>query len=224
MNHRRDDLVQYEPVRFGWAVDWIHMGRSSQLGPWCGKLVAPCCCLKPPNSITSSPPPPRAAPRPPPRCFDCPRREGNGARSSELPAVGGEIVRFPSPFLVAPLSFYSGISFGLVVTLSRFWSLVGSSGNITTTTAQPTKAGEGCGAPGRGHPSPHQHPWDRQRESSLSFPFILCFCLSSEKKEVFLAFLFYLEMFLQCPHMLFYGPPGTGKTTTALAIAHQLFG
>lgn len=24
--------------------------------------------------------------------------------------------------------------------------------------------------------------------------------------------------------MLFYGPPGTGKTTTALAIAHQLFG
>ncbi|KAF7829811.1 replication factor C subunit 2 [Senna tora] len=26
------------------------------------------------------------------------------------------------------------------------------------------------------------------------------------------------------PHMLFYGPPGTGKTTTALAIAHQLFG
>ncbi|KAL2538503.1 Replication factor C subunit 4 [Forsythia ovata] len=26
-----------------------------------------------------------------------------------------------------------------------------------------------------------------------------------------------------CPHMLFYGPPGTGKTTTALAIAHQLF-
>ncbi|KAF7140999.1 hypothetical protein RHSIM_Rhsim06G0130900 [Rhododendron simsii] len=27
-----------------------------------------------------------------------------------------------------------------------------------------------------------------------------------------------------CPHMLFYGPPGTGKTTTALAIAHQLFG
>jgi DNA polymerase III delta prime subunit len=29
---------------------------------------------------------------------------------------------------------------------------------------------------------------------------------------------------LQCPHMLFYGPPGTGKTTTALAIAHQLYG
>ncbi|CAI9094873.1 OLC1v1030697C2 [Oldenlandia corymbosa var. corymbosa] len=27
-----------------------------------------------------------------------------------------------------------------------------------------------------------------------------------------------------CPHMLFYGPPGTGKTTTALAIAYQLFG
>ncbi|RDX80097.1 Replication factor C subunit 4, partial [Mucuna pruriens] len=27
-----------------------------------------------------------------------------------------------------------------------------------------------------------------------------------------------------CPHMLFYGPPGTGKTTTALAIALQLFG
>ncbi|KAF6148085.1 hypothetical protein GIB67_024260 [Kingdonia uniflora] len=26
-----------------------------------------------------------------------------------------------------------------------------------------------------------------------------------------------------CPHMLFYGPSGTGKTT-ALAIAHQLFG
>ncbi|KDP32826.1 hypothetical protein JCGZ_12118 [Jatropha curcas] len=27
-----------------------------------------------------------------------------------------------------------------------------------------------------------------------------------------------------CPHMLFYGPPGTGKTTSALAIARQLFG
>ncbi|XP_010930747.1 replication factor C subunit 2 [Elaeis guineensis] len=27
-----------------------------------------------------------------------------------------------------------------------------------------------------------------------------------------------------CPHMLFYGPPGTGKTTTALAIALQLYG
>uniref|UniRef100_A0A453K782 ATPase AAA-type core domain-containing protein n=1 Tax=Aegilops tauschii subsp. strangulata TaxID=200361 RepID=A0A453K782_AEGTS len=26
------------------------------------------------------------------------------------------------------------------------------------------------------------------------------------------------------PHMLFYGPPGTGKTTTALAIAYQLYG
>ena len=29
---------------------------------------------------------------------------------------------------------------------------------------------------------------------------------------------------LQLPHMLFYGPPGTGKTTTALAIAYQLYG
>ena len=28
----------------------------------------------------------------------------------------------------------------------------------------------------------------------------------------------------QLPHMLFYGPPGTGKTTTALAIAYQLYG
>ncbi|KAI3969379.1 hypothetical protein MKX01_019940 [Papaver californicum] len=27
-----------------------------------------------------------------------------------------------------------------------------------------------------------------------------------------------------CRHMLFYRPPGTGKTTTALAIAHQLYG
>ncbi|KAJ7543434.1 hypothetical protein O6H91_09G038200 [Diphasiastrum complanatum] len=26
------------------------------------------------------------------------------------------------------------------------------------------------------------------------------------------------------PHLLFYGPPGTGKTSTALAIAHQLYG
>ena len=29
---------------------------------------------------------------------------------------------------------------------------------------------------------------------------------------------------LQLPHLLFYGPPGTGKTSTALAIARQLFG
>lgn len=28
----------------------------------------------------------------------------------------------------------------------------------------------------------------------------------------------------QLPHLLFYGPPGTGKTSTALAIARQLFG
>ncbi|GKB92103.1 replication factor C subunit 2, partial [Tanacetum coccineum] len=26
-----------------------------------------------------------------------------------------------------------------------------------------------------------------------------------------------------CPHMLLGGPPDTGKTTTALAIAHQLY-
>ena len=26
------------------------------------------------------------------------------------------------------------------------------------------------------------------------------------------------------PHLLFYGPPGTGKTTTALAIARQIYG
>lgn len=26
------------------------------------------------------------------------------------------------------------------------------------------------------------------------------------------------------PHMLFYGPPGTGKTTTALAVAYELYG
>jgi DNA polymerase III delta prime subunit len=29
---------------------------------------------------------------------------------------------------------------------------------------------------------------------------------------------------VQLPHLLFHGSPGTGKTTTALAIAHQLFG
>ena len=29
---------------------------------------------------------------------------------------------------------------------------------------------------------------------------------------------------LQLPHLLFYGPPGTGKTSTALAIARQLYG
>lgn len=28
----------------------------------------------------------------------------------------------------------------------------------------------------------------------------------------------------QLPHMLFYGPPGTGKTSTALALARELFG
>jgi DNA polymerase III delta prime subunit len=29
---------------------------------------------------------------------------------------------------------------------------------------------------------------------------------------------------MQLPHLLFYGPPGTGKTSTALAIARQLYG
>jgi replication factor C subunit 2/4 len=33
-----------------------------------------------------------------------------------------------------------------------------------------------------------------------------------------------IENSLALPHCLFYGPPGTGKTTTALAIAYQLFG
>ena len=28
----------------------------------------------------------------------------------------------------------------------------------------------------------------------------------------------------QLPHLLFYGPPGTGKTSTALAMARQLYG
>ncbi|RRT75393.1 hypothetical protein B296_00017542 [Ensete ventricosum] len=31
------------------------MGRSSQLGPFSGKLVPPCCCSKPPNCITALP-------------------------------------------------------------------------------------------------------------------------------------------------------------------------
>ena len=31
-------------------------------------------------------------------------------------------------------------------------------------------------------------------------------------------------LLLQLPHLLFYGPPGTGKTSTALAIARQLYG
>jgi hypothetical protein len=35
---------------------------------------------------------------------------------------------------------------------------------------------------------------------------------------------YFLSDPLQLPHMLFYGPPGTGKTTTALAIAYQLYG
>ena len=29
---------------------------------------------------------------------------------------------------------------------------------------------------------------------------------------------------MQLPHLLFYGPPGTGKTSTALAMARQLYG
>jgi len=29
---------------------------------------------------------------------------------------------------------------------------------------------------------------------------------------------------VQLPHLLFYGPPGTGKTSTALAVARQLYG
>ena len=29
---------------------------------------------------------------------------------------------------------------------------------------------------------------------------------------------------MQLPHLLFYGPPGTGKTSTALALARQLYG
>ena len=40
--------------------------------------------------------------------------------------------------------------------------------------------------------------------------------------EIFLFYLLFGR--LQLPHMLFYGPPGTGKTTTALAIAYQLYG
>ena len=33
-----------------------------------------------------------------------------------------------------------------------------------------------------------------------------------------------VRLSLQLPHLLFYGPPGTGKTSTALAIARQLYG
>lgn len=52
------------------------------------------------------------------------------------------------------------------------------------------------------------------------FFLIFCFVLLFSSSSSFLA----LILNLQCPHMLFYGPPGTGKTTTALAIAHQLYG
>ena len=31
-------------------------------------------------------------------------------------------------------------------------------------------------------------------------------------------------LYMQLPHLLFYGPPGTGKTSTALALARQLYG
>lgn len=33
-----------------------------------------------------------------------------------------------------------------------------------------------------------------------------------------------LSHLVQLPHLLFYGPPGTGKTSTALAMARQLYG
>lgn len=45
-------------------------------------------------------------------------------------------------------------------------------------------------------------------------------------KPVFIS-LFLVDKFIsqgKLPHLLFYGPPGTGKTSTAVALAHNIFG
>lgn len=65
-----------------------------------------------------------------------------------------------------------------------------------------------------------------------SVNYLFLFCLPQSSLFCFVFFILalwkscsnFFHLVLQCPHMLFYGPPGTGKTTTALAIAHQLFG
>ena len=54
------------------------------------------------------------------------------------------------------------------------------------------------------------------------------------RKFLYVKFIFYLLFFAftvrkyvdseRIPHLLLYGPPGTGKTSTALAIARQLYG
>lgn len=88
---------------------------------------------------------------------------------------------------------------------------------------QSAEASERCGAAGRGGPSPHQYPRDIKcniREASIFKTLMHLLLFLHLFSSVTWGFLFCL----QCPHMLFYGPPGTGKTTTALAIAHQLFG
>lgn len=53
----------------------------------------------------------------------------------------------------------------------------------------------------------------------------LCQCLSqvAHQEEVVNILRKALET-ANLPHLLFYGPPGTGKTTTALAMARQLYG
>ena len=48
--------------------------------------------------------------------------------------------------------------------------------------------------------------------------FFLCVGLLEKKNSCS------LSLSSQLPHLLFYGPPGTGKTSTALAIARELYG
>jgi len=77
--------------------------------------------------------------------------------------------------------------------------------------------------PGRGHQSPGPRPGEHERRlwevRGGSCEDRRCILMRARSKKLRPP-----PPSIQLPHLLFYGPPGTGKTSTALAIARQLYG
>lgn len=166
------------------------------------------------------------------------KKSNNGANPAKFPALGREIVSLSTLF-----SNLVSCSF---VRVSIFFFFFGCSCSLIANHQQPAEASEWCRSPGRSCPGPQQHPRNRQRKipdsiflkfssSSSSFPdgissLLLVYRFVPFKgsgvfgRSQSLNWSRWISVSLQCPHMLFYGPPGTGKTTTALAIARQLYG
>lgn len=162
---------------------------------------------------------------------------GDGAGRGELPAMGGEIVcSSPTVSLSSSISNWTSFSFDRLLFRCRHFFTVKFSFARSRlisyfSLGSPTERSR----PRQVKDVAHQEEVVRVLTNTLetanvwSFslhpgPFVYMHTAAWTLPSFMFPYITFLMYCLQCPHMLFYGPPGTGKTTTALAIAHQLFG